>query len=171
LAPYYICTYSSSSPKRLPIANKEVWDRARCFDECDSLLRPVIGAVLDDLENWVQTWVQSTQMPAKTVYYDAAPGKKNQYVRTSASVSGPRGRRFESSRPDHSSKRALSKIMLKGFLYVAETLTAFNEKFENINLSNLAFSTRFCEMYSECALFASSKSFARLKPGPRPRRC
>jgi hypothetical protein len=61
--------------------------------------------------------------------------------------------------------------MLKGFLYVAETLTAFNEKFENINLSNLAFSTRFCEMYSECALFASSKSFARLKPGPRPRRC
>jgi hypothetical protein len=47
--------------------------------------------------------------------------------------------------------------MSKGFLYVAETLTASTEKFENINLSNLAFSTGCCETYSECALFASSK--------------
>jgi hypothetical protein len=42
----------------------------------------------------------------------------------SAPGSGPGGRRFESSRPDHSSKRALLAIMSKGFLYVGETLTA-----------------------------------------------
>jgi hypothetical protein len=54
-----------------------------------------------DVESWVQSWVQSCQIAAKTVYYDATPGLKNQYVRTSASVSGPGGRRFESSRPDH----------------------------------------------------------------------
>lgn len=58
---------------------------------------------------------------------------------------------------DHSSKRALLKIMPKGFLYVADTLSASIKKFENINLSNLAFSIGFCETYSECALFASSK--------------
>jgi hypothetical protein len=55
------------------------------------------------LSIWVQTWVQSAQILGKKVYYDATPDKKNQYVRTSASVSGPGGRRFESSRPDHSS--------------------------------------------------------------------
>jgi hypothetical protein len=42
-----------------------------------------------DIESWVQTWVQSFQILGKKVYDDATLDMKNQYVRTSASVSGP----------------------------------------------------------------------------------
>jgi hypothetical protein len=73
------------------------------------------------------------------------------------SVLGAEGREFESLRPDHSFKRALSKIIWKGFLYVGVTLTASTEQFENTILSNLAFSVESFETYSEYALFASSK--------------
>ena len=38
---------------------------------------------------------------------------------------------FEFILVDHSSKRALLKIMSKGFLYVGVTLTASTEQFEN----------------------------------------
>ena len=50
------------------------------------------------------------------------------------------------------------EIMSKGFLCVSVTLTASTEQFENSILSNLAFSVESCEMYSEHALFASSKN-------------
>ena len=57
--------------------------------------------------------------------------------------------RKSSTKADHSSKRALLTIMSKGFLYVGVTLTASTEQFENSTLSNLAFSTGFCETYSQ----------------------
>src|SRR3984885_4842855 len=43
--------------------------------------------------------------------------------------SGPGGRRFESSLPDHFSNLALSKITLKGYLYAGVALMASTEKF------------------------------------------
>jgi hypothetical protein len=55
------------------------------------------------------------------------------------SVSGPGGRRFGSSRPDHSLKRALSKIICKGFLYVGVTLMASTEQSEDTIRNNLMF--------------------------------
>src|SRR6185312_9369308 len=67
----------------------------------------------------------------------------------SAPGSGPGGRRFESSRPDHSSNSALLKIRSKGYLYAGVALTASTEKFEHIILSSLAFSAESCETYSK----------------------
>jgi len=34
----------------------------------------LVFMVLSYVDIWVQSWVQSSQIPAKTVYYDAAPG-------------------------------------------------------------------------------------------------
>src|ERR1700751_3931545 len=55
--------------------------------------------------------------------------------------SGPGGRRFESSLPDHSFVLALLKIRSNGYLYVGVTVTPSTEKFEHINLSSFAFSS------------------------------
>jgi hypothetical protein len=89
----------------------------RCLDRSVHSRALTVSWHGQPLSIWVQTWVQSAQILGKKVYYDATPDKKNQYVRISASVSGPGGRRFESSRPtilpDDSFRKLCRRIRLR----------------------------------------------------------
>jgi hypothetical protein len=92
----------------------------------------------------------------------------------SAPGSGPGGRRFESSRPDHSSERALLAIMSKGFLYIGVTLTASTVQFQSTIFSNLAFSAKSCESASRSSCVPRSL-LGSFRPAclhtPRPSDC
>ena len=71
---------------------------------------------LDDLRDWVQLGSKCCRKPCIWVLQDARPTHTNQQLSTSFANSGPGGRRFESSLPDHSSFFALFAIRSNGFL-------------------------------------------------------
>ena len=112
--------------------------------ECQSIARQISGKLLESVLRFSELSRGFRIAPLQT---DIHPGITIRGVAQSGSApgSGPGGRRFESSRPDHSSKRALLKIMSKGFLYVGVTLTASTEQFENRILTSLASSAKFSE--------------------------
>ena len=85
---------------------------------------------------------ENSGKPFKLIGFAGKSHKENRIAITGVGA-------FESLRPDHSSDLALLTIMSKGFLYTGVTLTASTEQFENSILSNLAFSTEFCEKYSK----------------------
>jgi hypothetical protein len=69
--------------------------------------------------------------------------------------------RKSSTRADHLSDCALSKIISKGFLCAGVKLTVSTKQFENSILSNLAFSAESCETYVNTPDSRVLKSFAR----------
>src|ERR1700678_593655 len=56
---------------------------SKAIDECPSLLPAATGMAAEPCRYLGPKLGQSCRIPAKTMYYDATPDKKNQYVRTS----------------------------------------------------------------------------------------